>query len=337
MKNHPCTPIIIAEAGVNHNGSSEMTRRLVDAAAEAGADYVKFQTFKAESLVTSLGPAAEYQKTNCNALSQLDMLRSLELGFDDFKMLKEYCDKKGIGFLSTPFDAESIDFLSSMGLDYMKTPSGEISNLPYLKNVADTGLPVIMSTGMSRLGDIESALSVFYGKGYTDRDIILLHCNTEYPTPFQDVNLRAMTVLRDTFGLPTGYSDHTKGTEVAIAATALGACVIEKHFTLSRSLPGPDHVASLQPDELAEMVAAIRNVAVAIGSGVKRVTESERKNMAVARKSIVAAREIEAGETFSEENLTVKRPGDGLSPMLWDDILGRKALRKFLPDEQIEI
>lgn len=331
------SPIIIAEAGVNHNGSLNLALEMVDAAAQAGADYIKFQTFKAENLVTSDGVTATYQKNNCNADSQLEMLRSLELTFDDFIRIKSYCEGKGIGFVSTPFDLESIDFLASLGMDFMKVPSGEITNLPYLRRIAATRLPVVMSSGMSTVSDIEAALEVFYTQGYEQSDITLLHCNTEYPTPFKDVNLIAMVSLRNTFGIRTGYSDHTPGIEVPVAATALGAAVIEKHFTLSRSMPGPDHVASLEPEELSRMVKEIRNVASALGSPLKRISESERKNMAVARKSIVAATDIKEGEVFTEENLTAKRPGDGISPMFWDKIIGRKAIRDFSKDSQITI
>ncbi len=322
---------------MNHNGSLELALEMVDAAAQAGADYIKFQTFKAENLVTSAGTTAAYQKNNCNADSQLEMLRSLELTFDDFIRIKSYCEEKGIGFVSTPFDLESIDFLASLGMDFMKIPSGEITNLPYLRRIAATRMPVVMSSGMSTIGDIEAALEVFYSQGYGQSDITLLHCNTEYPTPFRDVNLIAMVSLRNTFGIRTGYSDHTPGIEVPVAATALGAAVIEKHFTLNRSLPGPDHVASLEPEELSRMVKEIRNVAVSLGSPLKQISDSERKNMAVARKSIVAATDIKEGDIFTEENLTVKRPGDGISPMLWDKIIGRKAVRNFSKDSPIII
>lgn len=322
---------------MNHNGSLELALEMVDAAAQAGADYIKFQTFKAENLVTSAGTTAAYQKNNCNADSQLEMLRSLELTFDDFIRIKSYCEEKGIGFVSTPFDLESIDFLASLGMDFMKIPSGEITNLPYLRRIAATRMPVVMSSGMSTIGDIEAALEVFYSQGYGQSDITLLHCNTEYPTPFRDVNLIAMVSLRNTFGIRTGYSDHTPGIEVPVAATALGAAVIEKHFTLNRSLPGPDHVASLEPEELSRMVKEIRNVAVSLGSPLKQISDSERKNMAVARKSIVAATYIKEGDIFTEENLTVKRPGDGISPMLWDKIIGRKAVRDFSKDSPIII
>ena len=330
-------PIIIAEAGVNHNGSLERAFKMIDAAADAGVDYVKFQTFKADSLVSKDSKTAEYQKANCNADSQLQMLRDLELPFDAFRKLSEYCNERGIGFLSTPFDFQSIDFLASLDMDFMKVPSGEITNLPYLEKIAATRIPVIMSTGMSTLGEVEDALDIFYRNGYSHNDIILLHCNTEYPTPYEDVNLLAMVTMRNAFEVATGYSDHTKGIEVPVAATALGAVVIEKHFTLSRQLPGPDHAASLEPNELHDMVNAIRNTAEALGSPEKRVSPSERKNRDVARKSIVAARPIAAGEKFTEENITVKRPGSGLSPMLWHAVIGSTASRSFLPDDPITL
>lgn len=330
-------PIIIAEAGVNHNGSLQTALKMVDAAADANVDYIKFQTFKAERLVTAESRTASYQKNNCDADSQLEMLRRLELGFDDFRTIHDYCAERNIGFLSTPFDAESIAFLASLDMDFFKVPSGEITNLPYLRMVAATGIPPVISTGMSTVAEIEAALEVFFMAGHSRDGIILLHCNTEYPTPFSDVNLRAMRNMAETFGVPAGYSDHTPGIEIPIAATALGACLIEKHFTLDRSMPGPDHVASLQPDELAAMVSAIHNVAAALGSPLKRVSDSERKNIPVARKSIVAASEINAGELFSEKNLTVKRPGSGISPMRWDEIIGRPAPAHFAPDEPIFI
>lgn len=337
MKTERRYPIIIAEAGVNHNGSLQTAMRMVDKAAEAGADYVKFQTFKAESLVTADVGTARYQKANCNADSQIEMLRGLELPYDAFRSLSDYCKEKGIGFLSTPFDSESIGFLASLGMDYMKVPSGEITNLPYLREIAETGIPVIMSTGMSTLGDVEAALQVFLDAGYSRSDITLLHCNTEYPTPYSDVNLNAMTTLRRAFDIAAGYSDHTRGIEIPIAATALGAAVIEKHFTLSRSMPGPDHAASLEPEELKEMVDAIRHVSDAMGLPVKRVSDSERKNMAIARKSIVAARDIAENELLTAENITAKRPGTGISPMMWDAVVGRRAKKAFSKDELIEI
>lgn len=331
--------IIIAEAGVNHNGSFELAKRLVDEAKSAQVDYVKFQTSKNASTITSKFAAmADYQKSNTGEVkSQLEMLNSLLLRFEDFDQIDKYCRQIGVKFLSTPFDLESIDFLAKLGMDYMKIPSGEITNLPYLRRVGKTGIPVIMSTGMCNLGEIESALNVLYNEGLNADKIILLHCNTEYPTPMIDVNLRAMETLRHAFGTKVGYSDHTKGIEVAIAAVAMGAAVIEKHFTLDRNLPGPDHIASLEPNELSLMVQSIRNVEKALGHSEKRVSESESKNIAIARKSIIAARDIYKGEELTEDNLTVKRPGNGISPMQWDSVIGTKAVRDFCADELIEL
>ena len=335
MKNRKT--IIIAEAGVNHNGSFELACRLVDAAADAGADYVKFQTFRTENLVTRSVGAADYQKRNCNAESQFQMLKNLELTFGEFHHLADYCRKRGIGFLSTPFDRESTDFLASLGMDYMKIPSGELTNLPYLRHAAATRISPIISTGMSTLSDVEGALSVFLDAGFSRSEIILLHCTTQYPTPFGDVNLRAMETLRNAFGVQTGYSDHTEGIEVPVAAVALGASVIEKHFTLDRNMEGPDHKASLEPSQLSAMVASIRNIEAALGSGIKHVADSERENIRAARKSIVAARPIKKGEAFSENNLTVKRPGTGISPMMWDDVIARTAAYDFDPDDLIRL
>lgn len=328
-------PIIIAEAGVNHNGDFDMACRMVEEAKKAGADYVKFQTFKAENLVTEGGEAAEYQKQNCNADSQFEMLKKLELSFDRFALLAQYCKEVGIGFLSTPFDFESIDFLASLEMDYMKVPSGEITNLPYLRRIASTGIPVIISTGMSTAEDITDALKPFYAAGYESDRLILLHCTTQYPTPMRDVNLKAMLTLRELFGLQTGYSDHTEGIEISLAAAALGACVIEKHFTLDRRLPGPDHKASIEPHELASLVKKARNISEALGSEKKFVTDSEKANIKVARKSIVASRPIRKGEILTENNLTVKRPGTGISPMKWDEVIGRKAIKNFMKDDEI--
>lgn len=330
-------PIIIAEAGVNHNGSLETALKLVDAAALSGADYVKFQTFKSDKIVTNTGKTADYQKENTKAESQIDMLRRLELPYEDFRIIADHCRKKGIGFLSTPFDIESIDFLKSIDMDYMKVPSGEITNLPYLRKIAQQGLPIILSTGMCTLADVESALQVLYDGGVSRNDITVLHCNTQYPTPYSDVNLKAMLTLREAFGVDVGYSDHTPGIVVPIAAVALGATVIEKHFTLDKSMEGPDHIASLDPEELSEMVRGVRHVSMALGSPLKRVSPSEKRNMTAARKSIVAAVDIKKGDVFSEENLTVKRPGNGISPMQWDSIIGRTALRNYHADELIEI
>ncbi len=330
--------IIIAEAGVNHNGTFQMAKEMVETAYWCGVDYVKFQTFKAEKIANKFACQAQYQQRNLmRKSSQVDMLRQLELQFSDFSLLNDHCSKTGIKFLSTPFDLESIDFLAGLDMDYMKVPSGEITNLPYLRKIAQTGIPVIMSTGMCRIGEIEDAMDVLYNQGLTADKITLLHCNTEYPTPMVDVNLRAMETLRSAFGTNVGYSDHTRGIEVAIAAVAIGASVIEKHFTLDRTLPGPDHVASLEPDELKLMVDSIRNIEIAIGHSEKYVSNSERKNIAVARKSIVASKDIKKGDVLSEENLTVKRPGSGISPMQWDSVVGRIAIRDFQEDELIEL
>ena len=330
--------IIIAEAGVNHNGNYEMALKMIDEAKAAGADYVKFQTAKPELVISTFAPKAEYQKeTTGNGESQLEMCKAIHLPLTDYKPLKEYCDKVGIGFMSTPFDLVSIDVLEPLDMDYYKIPSGEITNLPYLRAIAAKGRKVIISTGMSELPEIEEALQVLENGGLKRSDIIVLHCNTEYPTPMRDVNLRAMLDIRDRLGVVVGYSDHTNGIEVPIAAVALGAEVIEKHFTLDKTLPGPDHKASLEPQELKAMVDAIRNIEAALGDGKKKVTDSERPNIIVARKSIVAARAIKAGEVYTEENVTVKRPGNGISPMKWDDVLGKTAPRDFEYDELIEL
>ena len=330
--------LIIAEAGVNHNGDLELARRLIDVAADAGADRVKFQTFRADRLATRDARKADYQnRTTGAAESQQAMLRGLELTREMHEILIAHCRARGIGFFSTGFDPESIDLLAALGLDQFKIPSGEITNLPYLRHVGRYGYPVILSTGMATLGEIEAALEVLEQAGTPRGRITVLHCNTEYPTPMADVNLRAMLTIRDAFGVAVGYSDHTLGIEVPIAAVALGATVIEKHFTLDRTLPGPDHKASLEPDELKAMVSAIRNIEQALGDGIKRPSPSEEKNKAVARKSIVAARAIRAGEVFTAENVTVKRPGTGISPMRWDEVLGRVAQRNFAPDDRIEV
>lgn len=328
--------LIIAEAGVNHNGSLEMAMQLIEKAAEAGVDYVKFQTFKSEKLVSRHATKAEYQKANTDGEdSQLKMLQQLELSPDDHLQLIEHCNHCGIKFLSTAFDLDSIDFLDSLNLDLWKIPSGEITNLPYLRRIAQKGSRVIMSTGMCDPEDIEAALNVLTTNGTPLENITLLHCNTEYPTPWNDVNLRAMHDIAKRFNVPVGYSDHTKGIEVPIAAVALGATVIEKHFTLDNNLPGPDHKASLEPQQLKAMVDAIRHIEQALGNGVKQISESERKNIAIARKSIVAASEIKKGELFTEENLSVKRPGGGISPMKWDEVIGTTATRNYQPDELI--
>lgn len=331
--------IIIAEAGVNHNGDMALAKRLVDAAAEAGADYVKFQTFRTENLVSKNTALAEYQKKNIGKDNgdQFDMLKTLELTEADHLELIDYCHKRGIKFLSTAFDMESLIFLHSLRLDYWKIPSGEITNYPYLRAIAGYGGKVIMSTGMCLISDISDAIDVLIRFGIKREDISLLHCNTEYPTPLQDVNLNAMVEMRREFAMDTGYSDHTKGIEVPVAAVALGAAIIEKHFTLDRKMSGPDHAASLEPNELKTMVTYVRNVEKALGCAYKTVTESERKNVRIARKSIVASDLIIAGDIFTEQNLCTKRPGTGISPMRWEEVIGRKAKRDFKPDEQIEI
>ncbi len=326
---------IIAEAGVNHNGSFALACKLVDAAKEAGADCIKFQTFKSENLVSRSAQKAEYQKKTTGDSSQQDMLKKLELSFDEFFQLKCYCEKVGICFLSTPFDFDSIDFLNSIDMPFWKIPSGEVTNLPYLLALAKTGKPVVMSTGMCTLQEIRAAIDVLQANGTTE--IKLLHCNTEYPTPFEDVNLKAMQTMHDEFQLEVDDSDHTKGIEVPVAAVALGATIIEKHFTLDRNMEGPDHKASLEPQELAEMVCSIRNIEKALGSGDKTPSPSEKKNIAVARKSIVAKTKIKAGEILTEDNTTVKRPGTGISPMKWFEVLGTKAVKDFDEDELITL
>jgi len=329
--------LVIAEAGVNHNGDLELARQLIDAAANAGADYVKFQTFKAERLVTATAPKAEYQKSTTGvAESQYEMIRKLELDVEAHQQLIKHCKKRRIRFLSTAFDLESIDLLIEMGVDLFKIPSGEITNLPYLRKIAKTGKPVILSTGMATLGEIEDAIKVLTDSGCSRDDLTILHCNTQYPTPMRDVNLRTMQTIADAFKVAVGYSDHTLGIEIPIAATALGACVIEKHFTLDRNMEGPDHAASLEPQELKEMVSAIRNVEQALGDGIKLPSKSEYPNRAIARKSIVAAKSIRTGELFSETNLTAKRPGTGISPMRWDEMMGKQADRDYEPDELID-
>jgi N,N'-diacetyllegionaminate synthase len=332
--------LIIAEAGVNHNGSIEMAKQLVEKAKNVGVDYIKFQTFKASKLVTKSAKQAEYQQRNFSSQenSQYQMLKKLELSPKEHQMLIDYCHQLDIKFFSTAFDFDSIRFLHSLGLGLWKIPSGEVTNYPFLKRIAAYNERTILSTGMCDMADVRAAVDALYKNGLSKENLILLHCNTEYPTPFEDVNLRAMDALRTEFGVEVGYSDHTKGIEVPIAAVALGATVIEKHFTLDRTLPGPDHKASLEPDELKAMVSAIRNIEKAVsGDGTKHVSESERKNIAIARKSIVAARDIKTGEIFTEENLTVKRPGNGMSPMRWEEVLGMKAKRDFYEDELIEL
>ena len=335
--------LIIAEAGVNHDGNIEQAIQLVDVAADAGADLVKFQTFDANALATASAGLAAYQEKapdpahGAHAAGQLTMLKRLQLSEEDHLTLIAHCEARGIGFFSTAFDLESLDFLARIGAERFKVPSGEITNLPYLRRIAAFRKQVIMSTGMAELDEISEAITCLEAAGLPKDKITLLHCTTEYPAPIDEVNLRAMRAMGDMFGLPVGYSDHTNGIDVAIAAVAMGASVIEKHFTLDKNLPGPDHSASLEPEALKAMVEGIRRIECALGSAQKQRTPSERKNVQLVRKSIVAARAISADEIFSEENLTVKRPATGLSPMLWDGVIGQRAPRSFMPDEVIEL
>ena len=329
--------LIIAEAGVNHNGDINLAKRLIDTAAAAGADFVKFQTFKADRQVTRSALKADYQsKLTDKAESQHEMLRRLELTEDMHHELIAHCESRDIGFLSTGFDIQSVDLLASLGQNFFKIPSGEITNLPYLRHIGSLGKAVIVSTGMATMDEIQAAIDVLNKAGTPRTSITVLHCTTEYPAPMGEVNLRAMQSIQTACGVEVGYSDHTQGIEVAIAAVAMGATVIEKHFTLDRTLPGPDHQASLEPAELLAMVSAIRNIELALGDGVKRPSLSEIKNMAVARKSLVASRLIKVGEKFTSENMTVKRPGTGVSPMRWDEIVGKTALRGYMADELID-
>lgn len=340
--------IIIAEAGVNHNGDFETAKKMILAAKEAGADYVKFQTAVPELVISVFAEQAEYQKENTGIVeSQLDMCRRIHLPLSAYKELSDYCKEVGIGFMSTPFDLTSIDLLAEIGQDYFKIPSGEITNLPYLRKISEKGIPVILSSGMATVTEVENAIKVLTGTHHstpsgfkptiTRGDIIVLHCNTQYPTPYRDVNLRAMQTMAELLFVKTGLSDHSLGIEVPIAAAAMGACVVEKHFTLSREMAGPDHKASLEPDELKTMVTSIRHIEEALGDGVKRITDSERPNIEIARKSIVAIRKIKKGEILTEENIYVKRPGNGVSPMLWDHAIGTEAIRDFETDELIEL
>ena len=327
---------IIAEAGVNHNGSIELAKKLIDVASEAGADAVKFQTFKADKLVSKKAQKAEYQKeTTDRKESQYEMIKKLELDIDTHQELIAYCKEKKIMFLSTPFDHESIELLDEIGLEIFKIPSGEITNLSYLKHIGRLKKKVIISTGMSDIGEIEDALDILVNAGTKKEDITVLHANTMYPTPMVDVNLRAMVTIGKTFDIAYGYSDHTLGIEVPIAAVALGATCIEKHFTLDKTMEGPDHKASLEPDELKSMVKVIRNIEVALGSSIKKPSKSEKPNMQVARKSIVASKPIKKGEKLTEENLTIKRPGNGISPMRWNEIIGTVAQKDYDVDELI--
>lgn len=327
---------VIAEAGVNHNGSIDIAKKLIDEAVLAGVDAVKFQSFKAKNLVTKYADKAIYQQKNTeNNESQFEMLKKLELSYSSHIELINYCNKKNIKFLSSAFDLESIDLLNKLNIDIFKIPSGEIENVPYLKRIAQTGKKVILSTGMCNLSDIEFALDILRKNGAND--ITVLHCNTEYPTQMEDVNLKAMNTIKEAFKVKVGYSDHTNGIEVPIAAVTLGATVIEKHFTLDRSMDGPDHKASLEPLQLKQMVLAIRNIEKALGDGIKRVTESEFKNKSIARKSIVANKEIKKGEVFTDDNLSIKRPGNGISPKMWDLVIGKKADKDYKEDELISL
>jgi len=325
---------IIAEAGVNHNGSVQLACKLIDAASASGADAVKFQTFKAENLVSKNAQKADYQKQATNQLeSQLNMLKKLELDSNAHKKLINYCKKKDIVFLSTPFDHESIDLLNELELQIFKIPSGEITNLNYLRHIGSLGKEVILSTGMSTLEEIEKALIILTSAGTSKENITILHANTMYPTPMEDVNLRAMQTIQDKFDVAVGYSDHTLGIEVDIAAVAMGATIIEKHFTLDKAMDGPDHKSSISPDELKAMVSSIRNIEKALGSGIKKPSKSEKPNINMARKSIVASKYIKKGELFSEKNITTKRPGTGINPMNWDSILGKVAERDYQIDD----
>lgn len=330
--------LIIAEAGVNHNGDMAMAKQLIAAAADAGADLVKFQTFVASKIISKSAPKAEYQKgTTDPEESQQEMVRKLELTKENHFELIDECKRNGIGFFSTAFDLGSIELLETFDFDYVKVPSGELTNLPYLRHLTRNRKPVFLSTGMANLGEIEAAIDAIEQAGTPREKITMLHCTTEYPTPMEDVNLRAMVNIGNALGVKVGYSDHTQGIEIPIAAVALGATVIEKHFTLDRRLPGPDHRASLEPAELKAMVAGIRNIERALGDGIKRPSPSELKNKPIARKSLVASRDIQAGELFSPENLTAKRPGIGVSPMMWDEVIGRPASRDFSEDELIKL
>ena len=331
--------LIIAEAGVNHNGNIDTAKELIDKASNAGADFVKFQTFKASGLVTKSAERAEYQNSNTeNNDSQYEMLKKLELSEEAHNILIEYCRSKGIKFLSTGFDLDTLEFLNNLNIELFKIPSGEITNLPYLRKIASFNKPLVMSTGMANMEEVTEAFNVLVNEGLKKENITIVHCNTEYPTAMEDVNLKAMNTIGEELGVKIGYSDHTLGIEVPIAAVALGAKVIEKHFTLNRNLPGPDHKASLEPDELKLMVESIRNIEKAIsGNGKKEPSISEMKNKDIARKSIIASKVIKKGDKFNENNLTVKRPGKGISPMEWDNVLGQTANRDFKEDELIEL
>jgi N,N'-diacetyllegionaminate synthase len=328
---------VIAEAGVNHNGSLDMALKMVDEACNAGADAIKFQTFKAEAIAVASAPMAEYQKKSKSGVNQVDMLKKLELPLEYHQPLLEHAQKKGIMFMSTPFDRPSVKFLGELGMEIFKIPSGEITNYPYLVDIARINRPVIMSTGMADLKEVQMAMDALLQNGMSKDDIILLLATSAYPTPLKDVNLKSMLSLGDIFGVKTGLSDHTPGIEAALAAVALGAVVIEKHFTLDKNLPGPDHQASLEVSELTALIKGIRNVELVLGSSQKGCAPSEAVNIQVARKSIVAARDIQKGEVFSDENITTKRPANGISPMAWPTVIGRQASRDFKADETIEV
>ena len=330
--------LVIAEAGVNHNGDINLAKKLIDSATDAGADVVKFQTFVAEKVVITTAAKADYQVLNTGSDdSQFDMLKKLELSPAMHEELTKHCEKREIKFLSTAFDQKSLEYLDFLGLTLFKIPSGEITNLPFLRYVGSLGKPVVLSSGMASLEEVGDAIAVLENAGTIRKKITVLHCNTEYPTPMQDVNLRAMTTIQDAFGVAVGYSDHTRGIEVPIAAVARGASVVEKHITLDRSLPGPDQMASTEPQEFKEMVQAIRNIEQALGNGIKQASLSEAKNVSIVRRSLVATKRIHAGESFTSENISAKRPGTGISPMHWDDVIGRVAIRDFSPDELIEL
>jgi N,N'-diacetyllegionaminate synthase len=328
--------LIIAEAGVNHNGSITIAKEMIDVAAEAKADYVKFQTFVADNVVTQSATKAEYQLSNTGKNeSQYDMLKKLELNLQEHEELIAYCNTKKIKFLSAPFDLQSIDLLDKLNMSIFKIPSGEITNLPYLRHIASLNKPVILSTGMSSLTEIENTLKIFEDNGLSKSKVTVLHCNTQYPTPFEDVNILAMLTIKEKLNVNVGYSDHTLGIEVPILAVALGATVIEKHFTLDKNMKGPDHRASLEPEELKKMVKAIRNIEKSFGSGIKEPSNSEKINISIARKSIVAKKFINKGDIFNTNNLTVKRPGNGTSPMEWDNIIGKRAMKNYKPEDLI--
>lgn len=331
--------LIIAEAGVNHNGDIQLAHQLIEMAAQAGADIVKFQTFDATKIISRHAQKAAYQiqNTGNNTESQLDMVRKLQLSDSQHAQLIAHCNQQGIEFMSTPFDLDSVSLLQKLNMKRFKIPSGEITHLPLLRKIGALGKPVILSTGMATMDEIAQAIQVLQQAGLPPNQLTLLHCNTEYPTPFTDVNLHAMHTLHQVFGVPVGYSDHTLGIEVAIAAVALGAVCIEKHITLDRNLPGPDHLASLEPSELQTMIQAIRNIEQALGNYWKQPTPSEQKNIPIARKSIVAAEPIAPGELFTEKNIIAKRPANGINPMLWDTVIGKTAKRHFEPDEPIEL